>query len=217
MFAVFCLLNYLLGAGHELSHHLAGYVSTGEFGRISFGLFASPATDGHPILASLAGPAFTFLVAWVGAGLLWRGEHQLLGYALVACSHSFMRLVAVVGRGGDESVSARALFGYLPRWPLVALEALLVLPPLVIAWRALSNRHKLWVYLGSVVGSFLPLILLKMIDDRWFAAFVQAPEGFHQPAWLGMPVVVLVSHCVALAVFAVFGARAFKNDSRSNA
>ncbi len=209
IFAAFCLLNYLLGAGHELSHHVVGFISSGRLGRISFGLFASPAADPRPILTSLAGPIFTLAVAWIGATLLLHGEHPVIAYALVACSHSFMRLVAVVGRGGDESVSARTLFGYLPYWQLVAVEAVVVGPPLIIAWRALANHNRSAIFLASVVGSFLPLVLLKVIDDHWFVPFVHDPGSFHHPVLLGMPIVVLLAHCIALLIFVTLGWRVF--------
>ena len=201
----FSLLSYLTGAAHELAHHLTGFLGSGEFGRVSFVLFIASSADAHPVATSLAGPVVTFVVAWVGAIWLIRGKNQLWAMALIAASHSFMRLVSVVGRGGDESVAARALFGYLPYWQMLVAESLLVLPPLVIAYISIANRRRPLVYLAYVIGPFLPLIAFKFVDDRWFATFVSAPESFHHPVWVGIPAAIVVTHVFVLTLFLITG------------
>ncbi len=213
LFWAFCLLCYLLGAAHEVAHHLAGFLGSGEFGRMSFGLFVASSFDAHPIATSLAGPAVTFIAAWLGAVWLIRGRNQLWGFALISASHSFMRLVSVIGRGGDEAVAARALFGYLPYWQVLLLEGLLVLPPLIIGYITIANRRRPLVYLAFVLGPFLPLICLKFVDDRWFAPFVAAPESFHQPVWFGIPTAVVITHLTILAAFLLSGLRPLRHSN----
>lgn len=214
MYVAFCLLAYLAGAAHEIAHHLTGYLTSGQFGRMSFTLFESPDANRHAVWASLAGPVVTFLTAGIGALLVWRGRRPILGFSLIAASHSFMRIVGVVGRGGDESAAAKMLFGYLPYWQLVALEILLVVPPIAIAFLALTNKHRLWVFASSIFGPFLPLIAVKFVDDRWFTTFVNSPENFHQPVAFGMPIVVLIAHLLAVAIFAAVGARVLTQPSQ---
>ncbi len=213
-YAVFCLLTYTVSATHELTHHLAGYVTSGEFGRMSFNLFAGPDHGSHPVLVSLAGPLVTYSVAWLGAWLLIRGERPTLGYALVAGSACYMRLVGVLGGGGDESVASRTLTGTVHRWPLVAIVALLVLPPILLAFDSLDNRRRIWVFVTSMFGPFLPLILVKKIDERWFAANVQAPANFSLPVVAGIPVAVLIADAAALVLLVVFGWRQLRENAR---
>lgn len=201
----FCMLAYLVSASHELAHHLAGYVSSGQFGRMSFNLFSNADYHPHPVLVSLAGPALTYTVAWIGAILLTKGIRPVLGYAMVACSCLYMRLVGVVGGGGDESVVSRTLTGSVHRWILTAIVAALVVPPLAIAFRSLANRRRVLVFLSSVFGPFLPLIVIRMIDQRWFAANVNAPESFHGAVLAGIPLVVLIADIAVLVVFLLVG------------
>lgn len=213
-YIAFCLLAYLVSACHELAHHIVGFVSSGQFGRMSLNLFANAENAPHPVLVSLAGPSITYLVAWTGAVLLLSGSRKALGYALVAGSASYMRLVGVIGGGGDESVVSRTLTGTVHRPVLVAIVAVLVLPPILIAFHSLKNRNRVWVFIASMFGPFIPLIFVRMADQRWFAANVNAPENFHGMLVGGIPVAVLMTHLAVVLAFILFGARQLSKTDR---
>lgn len=213
----FCMLAYLISAAHELTHHLAGYFSSGQFGRMSFNLFATADVHPHPILVSLAGPALTYAVAWIGTVLLLRGVRPVFGYALITCSCVYMRLIGVLGGSGDESVVSRTLTGTVHRWTLSAIVAFLALPPLMVAFRSLTNRKRVLVFLASVIGPFLPLIPIRTMDQRWVAANVNAPETFHGAVVAGIPVAVLVADLVVLLLFLLFGRKFILQPGESRA
>lgn len=203
MYLAFVVLAYVVGATHEMAHHFMGFATSGEFGRMSFNLFVNSPKSSHPVLVSLAGPFVSYAVAWTGAVLLLRGLRPTLGYAMVAASICYMRLVGVLGGGGDESVTSRILTGTVHRWTLVGIVSVLVLPPILIAFHSLANRRRIWVFLSSMFGPFLPLILVKMADDRWFSANVKDPANFGMPVVWGIPVAVVIAHATMLLVLIV--------------
>jgi len=210
----FCCLAYLVSAAHELAHHVAGYLTSGQFGRMSFNLFSVAEGHPHPVLVSLAGPLVTYSAAWIGASLVIRGVRPVLGYGLIAGSSVYMRLVGVIGGGGDKSVISRTLTGTVHRWPLVVISAILALPPIYMAFRLLANRSKTWVFVGSMFGPFIPLLFVRLADQRWYASNVNAPESFHQLSVAGIPMMVLVLDLLVLLGFFTFGWRGLREDSR---
>jgi hypothetical protein len=182
---------------------------------MSFNLFSTADNHPHPVPVSLAGPLVTYLAAWIGAILLIRGVRPVLGYGLVAGSSVYMRLVGVIGGGGDESVVSRTLTGVVHRWTLIAIVATLALPPIYIAFRSLAHRRKTWVFIGSMFGPFLPLLFVRLADQRWFISNVNTPESFHQPLIAGIPVAVLLSDTLVLFIFLAFGLRKLREESRA--
>jgi hypothetical protein len=213
----FCCLAYLISAAHELAHHAIGYLTSGQFGRMSFNLFVTAENHPHPVLVSLAGPLITYAAAWCGSLLLIRGVRPVLGYGLIAGSSVYMRLVGVVGGGGDESVISRTLTGIVHRWALISIVAALALPPIYIAFRSLGNPSKAWIFAGSMFGPFIPLLFVRLADQRWFIANVNTPESFHQPLIAGIPVAVLLLDTLVLVIFLAFGLRKLRQECRVRA
>lgn len=114
-------------------------------------------------------------------------------------------------------MASRVLTGTVYRWPLVAIVTGLVLPPILIAFRSLGNRRRVAVFISSMFGPFLPLIFVRMADQRWFAANVTAPELFQQPTVAGIPIVVLAADLLALCLFLAFGWQLLQQESCPNA
>ena len=205
--ASFALLLYVCGAAHEMSHHFTGAIACHQFGRMTFNLFVTSDSCTGTVAPQAAGPLLSYTVGWIGALLLLTGRKQLLGFGLVAATLPYMRMLSAWTGGGDESVIARQLLGAGNHKLLVgAIVTAIVLPPLVIAYRSLSNARRPLVYFVSILIPFVPAIVLQRVDQKWFIGWINAPESFAHPTMWGIPVAVLATHIVVFVLFAIAAA-----------
>ncbi len=185
-FAAFLAVQFSLGQAHELAHHLAARVACGAWGVMTFDFFFLPEGGaGRPaaLWATFAGPALTYALILLGGFLLRRGP-TWSGLLLVFANLPLGRLAGALGGHGDELVLARAWLGGPWAWPLVAALALgLVLPPLVLAWRALARP-----------GAFAALLVLPLLADLLLKRGLLAPllARMPEPAAFGLPAFLIL-------------------------
>lgn len=204
--ASYALLLYVCGAAHEMTHHFTGAIVCHQFGRMTFNLFVT-SEPCSTVAPQAAGPLLSYIVGWIGA-LLVAGRKQLLGFGLVAATLPYMRMLSAWTGGGDESVIARQLLGPGDHRLMVgAIVTAIVLPPLVIAYRALSNERRPWVYFLSILIPFVPAVVLQRVDQAYFIDWINTPERFAHPTMWGIPVAVLATHVFVLLLFAGTAAR----------
>ncbi|HUF14168.1 MAG TPA: hypothetical protein VMN78_13795 [Longimicrobiales bacterium] len=183
---VFTLISFLSYGAHELIHHLVARATCGAWGSMTFSTFAL-ATGCEPtgtvLVATLAGPALTYVLMYAGAALILGGR-PLAGVTLVLANLPLARLVTVLMRGGDEMVLGRAWIGGGAAWPvMLALTLLLLAPPAVLAYRAIGNRYRPALFAALLV---LPLfidmalkrVLLARILESWPSAIAGVPLLF---------------------------------------
>jgi hypothetical protein len=206
--ASYALLLYVCGAAHEMAHHFTGAIVCHHFGRITFNLFVTSEPCSGTVAPQAAGPLLSYIVGWIGALLLMAATKQLLGFGLVAATLPYMRMLSAWTGGGDESVIARQLLGSGDHRLLVgAMVTAIVLPPLVIAYRSLSNERRPLVYFLSILIPFIPAVVLQRVDQAYFIDWIHAPERFAHPTIWGIPVAVLATHIVVFLLFAIAAAR----------
>lgn len=183
-FLAFFCLGTVLGIAHEFAHHFAGLLICGQWGYKTFNSFelaaGCAARQGSTVfLATLAGPLFfNYIPMWVGFFRLRRPDagEKLLGFSLVLASVPLLRIVPNLYWSNDEAWIVTNLFGrsHATFWAMNALIWLIAVPPLVAAWRAVTNRWRVPVYLlflvvvpGAVAALFggvlEPLILEKRV------------------------------------------------------
>lgn len=192
----FLAISFLCLGAHELTHHLVVRATCGSWGTMSFWQFQQPTgcpANGFPLLATVAGPALTWLLIWGGRAMIIHGE-SLAGITLILANLPLARLATVLMRGGDEMVVARALVPGDTLWiPMVLLTALLLWSPLRTSWRVLAHRHRLRLLAAFLL---LPLgwdVLLKRV---WLAGLLER----HPAAIAGVPMVVLLAYSAAILV-----------------
>jgi hypothetical protein len=206
--ASYALLLYVCGAAHEMAHHFTGAIVCHQFGRMTFNLFVTSEPCPVTVAPEAAGPLLSYIIGWTGALLLLAGRKQLLGFGLVAATLPYMRMLSGWTGGGDESVIARQMLGPGDHRLLVgAIVTATVLPPLVIAYRSLSNDRRPLVYFLSILIPFVPAIVLQRVDQAYFIDWIHAPERFAQPTTWGIPVAVIATHIFVILLFAVTAAR----------
>jgi hypothetical protein len=194
----FVCLGALLGIGHELAHHVAGRLICGAWGYKTFNSFvlANGCREQHPQtawLATLAGPVlFNYLPMWIGFFRMRRADagSKLCGLTLVFATLPTFRIVFSVLHANDEPWIIRYLFGHneLAFWLMNVAIWLLTIPPLILAWQTIQNRHRALLFafylvvLPVFVGLFFGMVLENMIIKQHILA---------DTLW-GMPYLVLL-------------------------
>jgi hypothetical protein len=166
---IVALLALMICTGelHELIHITTGYFICGGYGPRDFNVWQTADPCAVPTLsfvATLAGPLWSYLVMWTGAVLLLRARsiaYKTIGFSLVFAPLPFARIFTAIMGGGDEKVVLRAVTGLTDPLSLkiatATIVSLICLPPILIAWRSISNRV---AFMYPIAFSILPLVVL---------------------------------------------------------
>lgn len=200
--AYFCLAA-LLGIGHELAHHVAGFAVCGDWGHKTFNSFrlAEGCREANPDtfwLATLAGPVlFNYLPMWVGFLMMRRPDAgtRLFGLTLVFATIPIMRIVFSLLGANDEPWMVRLLFGdsRIAFWLMNATIWLLTVPPLVMAWRTIGNRRRAAMFAFYLLA--LPVVVFVLVGIILEDMIVK--HGILADTLWGMPYLVLLAELLA--------------------
>jgi uncharacterized protein with PQ loop repeat len=199
----FLCLAAVLGIGHELAHHITGFLICGAWGYKTFNSFklAAGCQQNHPNtywLATLAGPVlFNYIPMWIGFMRMRRADAggKLYGLTLVFATIPIMRIVFSVLGANDEPSIIRHFLGHSrPAFWLMNLAIwLLTFPPLILAWKTMQNRHRFALFmfyllaLPVFVFFFVGIVLENMIIKQHILS---------DTLW-GMPYLVLITEGLA--------------------
>jgi hypothetical protein len=158
------------------------------------------------LLATFAGPVYSFSVIWLGYYMLTRASARAksIGFALVVSSMPFSRVLTPLVGGGDEIFGLTALgVSHSLAWAsTLALVFGLAVPPVAKIYTLIENRRKaLWIVglmlapfllVGAIVFGIVQELILKngILDDYWI---------------MGSPIIVTAWLFVSAGVFAIFG------------
>ena len=201
-------LCFIMQETHELAHTTMGRIICGCWGKRNFNLWGlcSGCSDEKSlsILATYAGPFYTFSIIWIGYFLLFKSSPKLksIGFALIVSSMPFSRILTPILGGGDEVYALNKLLdNHSLAWAAgLTLVFVLVIPPSVKLWNVIENRRKaLWFVgillvpffmTGAVVFGLLQSLLLEngIMNDYWI---------------LGSPKLVTVWTLSSIIVFTV--------------
>jgi hypothetical protein len=209
----FFALTLISGELHEQVHINTGWFVCGGYGPRDFNTWKTAADCANPswtFLATAVGPLFSYLVMWVGAGLLLKAEsagYKAIVFALVFAPLPFARIFTAAMGGGDERVVlSNFLKGTLDPVTIKILATLIVtaicLPPVLIAYRSIKNRFRLLYVIGFLV---LPLLVLSVYVFMFLNGLLFSGVLSESPI-LGTPLLVIV-HFLLMAVFLAFSHR----------
>lgn len=186
VFVSLCLLQWVASFSHEFTHHLTAALVCGDVGRMSLNRFVVGGDCAVWPIATIAGPALSYLMMWLGAALILQGRRPLLGLALVVAYIPFLRLLTAAMGGGDEGVLMKLLMpAPAARFAALALVVALVLPPLVVCWRALANRRRAGTFFAAFLIPLLPILALPSRDAVWYGEWLAWREWL--PNFFGVP------------------------------
>lgn len=182
---------------HEISHTAVARLQCGCWGQRDFNVWnvcESCPVGANVLWASIAGPAFTYALIWIGFILMsakLTPGYKSLGWVLVMANKPFARLFTVLMKGGDESFITRTLFEQerlsVVAWVIeVIVVLLLIVPPLVRAWKQLHARKRILIFIAFLLLPMLiEFVLLHKLGNN-----LLEKGTLNEPGILGSPVLV---------------------------
>ena len=194
----FICLGSMMGISHELAHHVAGFFICGEWGYKTFNSFqlAEGCLAAHPVtawLATLAGPIlFNYIPMWIGYFKIKKGspDEKMFGITLIFSTIPIMRIVFNLMGANDESAVLRAFAGdnQTAFWLMNACIWLITFPPLLLAFRSISNANRLSIFL-------IYLLAFPVFVFLFFGIFMEdliTKYQFLSDTLWGMPYLVIL-------------------------
>lgn len=205
LFAFF-LFGCLMGEAHEIAHFIAGKAFCGCWPAWrDFNAWGICPCD-MSFLATAAGPLFSFAVAWTGMFMLksHNPSIQSLGFISIWGSVPQARVATILGGGGDELVVARIVTAGTPMEAYYKLIAMIIvfalaLPPMIAAFRAVSNKWGWLINIGFSVGALAvwALYLFGLMNNI-------LASGFLAEVWImGTPLLITL-HTIMVLLLLLF-------------
>jgi len=218
--AAFLFLTILCGTSHEFVHHFAGRLICGCWGYKTFNSFVLCDTckdNRYGFLATLAGPAFTYALMWLGLYQLRKPDerNRRLGFALIFANFPVNRMFFALIGYNDEQWVARHLFGdsRVAFWATNFLIWLVAVPPLIYAYRAITNRGRLLWFSGFFI---LPFVFVILFAGMFLEDFLLLKERFLANTVIGIPYLILLVEVVCLVGFYAYRRQIYAANLRSS-
>ena len=217
----FLALTILCGTSHEFVHHFVGAAFCGCFGYKTFNSFE--------LCSSCAGNRLAFIAAtWAGPlftyGLMWLGVYRLskpstaarqLGFALIFANFPINRIGFALIGWNDEQYVTNKIFGHSPLgfWLTNLAIWILAIPPLLFAYRAITNRHRVLWFIGFFV---LPFVFVFVFAGMFLEQWLLLDRKFLAVPIIGIPYLILLVEVLSIIVLAIFRHRITTAGSRGN-
>ena len=205
----FILLMFLLHETHEIVHTTIGRAICGCWGFRDFNVWnlCEGCIEQKPyaIIATFAGPIYTFALVWLGYWWLTKSTSQTkksFGLALIFGNMPFARILGALLGGGDEVFGLKnILLNPSLAWALGLVFVLLCsIPPLVVAFRTIGNKNRWWWFLGFLI---LPFVIDLIVVVGILNTVMNA--GVLSQTWiLGSPFLVTVWTLLVAIMFLLF-------------
>lgn len=203
----FLLLTMVSGLSHEMVHHVAGAAICGCWGYKTFNSFVlCSSCDGNPysFWATVAGPAFTF-------GLMWLGWYQMrkpdnknkqLGFALIFANFPINRIMFAFMGANDEQWVARQLYGdsSIAFWATIVLILICTVPPLAAAFLQIQNRRRWLWFLAFFI---LPFVFVILFAGMFLEDYLLLKLQFLSEPILGIPYLLVLVEVLCVAGYAI--------------
>jgi len=202
-------LSFIMQETHELAHTGVGRIVCGCWGKRNFNLWGlcSGCTDEKSlsILATYAGPFYTYLVIWTGYWLLFKSSPKLksAGFALIVASMPFSRVLTPIFGGGDIIYALNKHWeNHTLAWVVgLVIVFTLIVPPVIKLWNVIENKRKTLWFVGLLLVPFLltGAVVFGILQS------VLLENGFLSDYWvLGSPMLVTVWLIFSIIAFTAF-------------
>jgi hypothetical protein len=209
---LFLLLAFLCYQAHQFVRHLVGAGLCGGFGSMTFTVATTKQPCSLSTIVILSGPALTYGLAYAGMLLLRSPKLRLFAYALVFASLSHLRFIQNLTGRGDELVLAQQWFGVSGRFFVAAWVFLIGLPPILAAFYVIGNKHRIRVFIGSLL---LPIPLLMVLLLGSALLFERSDKGWQYGLLFGISSIVWMTDLAALALFVLFAPRFLRSPEQA--
>lgn len=205
----FTALMFLMHELHEIVHTAVGRIICGCWGERNFNSWGLCCEGPYTIIASIAGPLFTYLMLYVGYSLMSQKYDNMpgkksLGFALIFANLPFGRIFTALLGSGDELYELKFFLGeYLSGNVLWALAIVMVTailaPALLRAWKSIESSQRRWGFAGFF---FLPLVVDILVVIIGMNQLYKMGV-LDQPGIIGSPLIVNLWTLVWIVVLAV--------------
>src|SRR6266545_106454 len=192
--AAFLLLAFLCYQAHQLTRHFVGAALCGGFGTMTFTVTTTKEPCSLPILVTLSGPVLTYGLAWLGMFLLRSSKYKLVAYALIFASFAHLRFIQTLTGRGDELILAEQWFGITSQAVVAVIVFLIGLPPVIAAFRVISNRRRVLVFICSWLLP-LPLLFAMLFGNQFL--FGANGDEIRGTILFGISLIVFVTDLIA--------------------
>jgi hypothetical protein len=207
----FLLLLIVMMELHEIVHITLGRILCGCWGPRDFNVWSlcEGCKENQPLwwTATLIGPAFSFLMMWMG--MAWLSSPNLkksaLGFSLIFANIPFGRITTVMMGGGDEMVVIKNFFKEdFTRPQMILIGSILILavglPPIVKAFKVIKNRLA-WLY----ILAFMTVPLMFLLVYTLVALNTLLSNGFLSNEWImGTPILITLHTLMAMILLTLF-------------
>jgi hypothetical protein len=171
----FLLLCFVMGELHEQAHIQTGYLLFGGYGPRNFHEWRTAGSGRIALLATAAGPLFSYLQAWVALWLIRRPGRlsRAWGLVLLFASLPFAHIFTALVGSGDEQVLVKTLFPRA-RWLMAAWVILLYGIPVLMAIKALPAKGR-WLWLSFFL--LMPMIVEFLLVHRFLNGLLDQGWG----------------------------------------
>lgn len=193
----FLCLTFVMHEAHEIVHTSIGRLICGCWGQRDFNMWelceGCSKQNSFSIIATFAGPIFTFIMIWIGKSLIENtktDKQKSLGFALIFANMPFARILTASMGGGDEVFGINLLLkNHTQSWIIGLLFILLITYiPLYKAFKIIQNKRKIGLFL-------LFLIVPIIIDLLWVLGVLNTllEKKILSHSWiLGSPTIVTI-------------------------
>lgn len=205
----FISLMFLLHETHEIVHTTVGRIICGCWGFRDFNVWTlcEGCIEQKPyaILATFAGPIYTFALVWLGYYWLTKSNSMTkksFGFALIFGNMPFARILGALLGGGDEVFGLKKVLGNPTLGWILGLAFVLIcsVPPLIAAFKSIGNKKRWAWFLGFLI---LPFVIDTIVVIGLLNTILQS--GFLKQEWiLGSPLFVTVWTIIVTIVFVIF-------------
>jgi len=164
----FLSLTFVMYEAHEIIHTSVGRLICGCWGVRDFNAWEICENCDNPltILATIAGPIFTFIMIWIGSFLLNKqnsDEKKAIGISLIFANMPFGRIFNPIFGGGDEAVVINNCIHDFNTSKHLALILIIIICayPLYKAFITIQNKKRMgWFLLFLLVPFIIDLLVI---------------------------------------------------------
>jgi hypothetical protein len=199
--------------GHDWAHVIAARMICGCWGIKAFDNWtvctSCLASVKQQVLIWIAGPAATYLIIWLGWWMMRRknsATQKAFGFSLVFAAIPFVRILAALAGGSDETYALRLLFQHTDgsNRHIVALSGLLFI--LLMTIPALLRAFLLLPGWKERLFLFPVFLILPMYIERWILGamnFLYSKGILANTVLPGTPLLIVLWTIFLLIIFAI--------------
>ncbi len=201
-------LSFIMQETHELAHTGVGRIICGCWGKRNFNFWGlcKGCEDPLAILATYAGPLYSFAIIWFGYYFLTKqtSRQKSIGFTLVISTMPISRVITPLFGGGDEVYALNTHFNnHTISWITgLFIVCLAIIPPTIKAYLVIDNTRKILWFVSMLL---IPFIMTGLVVFGLLQGLVLSNDILSAYWVLGSPMIITLWFLVCLLVLLFTG------------